>query len=775
MNYLPVTVESDIIFRENSWTRQFTFNDPSYLTGKTVHIAFWVGNRMYNELYEITPSGGDVVLSLTADEVRSLPAKFEYYLLIDDDSICGGNVSVRMGTGSNTSGVTQITINGDHVTTIQIPGYSVVAGLVSEAIEAKEGAEAAVISAAGILIDVQEVRDQVTDTSPAVVATHAAMMALVVSGKPRQFQVTTDEVGGGSNVNYFWNGAAAAPVGGGAAKATTPEAIAGTNDDKFLTPLGGKALVSDNTTLQPEIVAYKKAIDLVGSISPLHLNADNELIRGLKHAGIFAKARLFMPFHGNNLASALIPLIGSGVITKVGTWDETHYNEKLGIYPGLGNTTRHLALPVNMTGLAYNNISYGCSNVTRDNTEFGRPLSLFLGTATDPLALDAKGIIYNAVSLQDIILRENISLVSAKVSDGVVVYNNGIYSATTTIPSSFDIAGEWRMYYRHDGTNPAAGNYKGAQRVGFVWIGEGLTKSETRTLSFLIDKWHRDSGRLFEKNKENAVFIGDSITNGTGASPSLQKWADVVGRALNYNYFNAGISASKLSTSNVSTPSALARITDLSADNNISVAYVAFLMNDMNTDANANGNATLLTTAQTNLEAIINHLKSTGIFPIVIGVSYTATPSETKLTAYNDAAQNAAINSQAVFVDVADIMLDEQPYTNQLSDAIHPNSAGYATMASQIISRVNKGLLVRKPTLDFPSISAGASATLTVRVRGAAVGSRVDVTPMGALESGLSTPYGYVSSANTVTVQVTNLSASPINPASLRYNVTVTA
>ena len=141
MNYLPVTVESDIIFRENSWTRQFTFNDPSYLNGKSVHIAFWVGNRMYNELYQITPSGGDVVLSLTSDEVRALPAKFEYYLLIDDESICGGNVSVRMGTGNNTSGVTQITINGDHVTIIQIPGYSVLAGFTERAEAAAEGAE----------------------------------------------------------------------------------------------------------------------------------------------------------------------------------------------------------------------------------------------------------------------------------------------------------------------------------------------------------------------------------------------------------------------------------------------------------------------------------------------------------------------------------------------------------------------------------------------------------------------------------------------------------
>lgn len=192
MNYLPVIVESDIIFRENSWRRQFTFNDPSYLTGKSVHIAFWVGNRIYNEPYEITPSGGDVVLSLTADEVRSLPAKFEYYLLIDDDSICGGNVSVRMGTGNNTSGVTQITINGDHVTTIQIPGYSVVAGLVERAEAAAEGAE--------------EARDEFFDALPLRVATFAAMVALLQQGKPRSFTVIDDEIQGIESVPYTWDG-----------------------------------------------------------------------------------------------------------------------------------------------------------------------------------------------------------------------------------------------------------------------------------------------------------------------------------------------------------------------------------------------------------------------------------------------------------------------------------------------------------------------------------------------------------------------------------------
>ena len=197
MNYLPVIVESDIIFRENSWRRQFTFNDPSYLTGKSVHIAFWVGNRIYNEPYEITPSGGDVVLSLTADEVRSLPAKFEYYLLIDDDSICGGNVSVRMGTGSNTSGVTQITINGDHVTTIQIPGYSVVSELVQQAEEARDEARVyrdEVVGVAARKIDNWQVDTKADADSFALTLENSAFI-----------EVLADETQSGIRALYFWN------------------------------------------------------------------------------------------------------------------------------------------------------------------------------------------------------------------------------------------------------------------------------------------------------------------------------------------------------------------------------------------------------------------------------------------------------------------------------------------------------------------------------------------------------------------------------------------
>lgn len=75
-------------------------------------------------------------------------------------------------------------------------------------------------------------------------------------------------------------------------------------------------------------------------------------------------------------------------------------------------------------------------------------------------------------------------------------------------------------------------------------------------------------------------------------------------------------------------------------------------------------------------------------------------------------------------------------------------------------------------THDFGSIAAGATATQTVAVTGAAVDNAVFVSPSTQLEDGL-VIYGFVSSANTVTIVAQNTIGSPIDPASRTYYIMV--
>lgn len=75
-------------------------------------------------------------------------------------------------------------------------------------------------------------------------------------------------------------------------------------------------------------------------------------------------------------------------------------------------------------------------------------------------------------------------------------------------------------------------------------------------------------------------------------------------------------------------------------------------------------------------------------------------------------------------------------------------------------------------TLDFPSIAAGAVATLTITVTGAVAGDTVSLGAPATLEAGLMFT-GIVTAANTVTVRVHNTTAGAIDPASATWRATV--
>ena len=81
-------------------------------------------------------------------------------------------------------------------------------------------------------------------------------------------------------------------------------------------------------------------------------------------------------------------------------------------------------------------------------------------------------------------------------------------------------------------------------------------------------------------------------------------------------------------------------------------------------------------------------------------------------------------------------------------------------------------VLTGSASLDFASIAAGASATLTIAVAGAATTDRVVLNPPSTLPNGV-VPVAYVSAADTVTVRLNNVTAAAIDPAAMTYLVTV--
>jgi hypothetical protein len=90
---------------------------------------------------------------------------------------------------------------------------------------------------------------------------------------------------------------------------------------------------------------------------------------------------------------------------------------------------------------------------------------------------------------------------------------------------------------------------------------------------------------------------------------------------------------------------------------------------------------------------------------------------------------------------------------------------------------VNRGnpvqrTLVSVATLDFPSISAASTQTLTVTVPGAAVGDVVAIGLPATVNAGIVFD-ARVSAADTLTVRAMNITASPVDPASATYDFVV--
>lgn len=84
----------------------------------------------------------------------------------------------------------------------------------------------------------------------------------------------------------------------------------------------------------------------------------------------------------------------------------------------------------------------------------------------------------------------------------------------------------------------------------------------------------------------------------------------------------------------------------------------------------------------------------------------------------------------------------------------------------------SKRAILKTVSLDFPSVAAAASATLTTPVSGAKASGVVSVSAP-ALDAGLMAS-GFVSAAGVVTVKVSNTSGLAVDAAAQNFHIAVT-
>lgn len=125
----------------------------------------------------------------------------------------------------------------------------------------------------------------------------------------------------------------------------------------------------------------------------------------------------------------------------------------------------------------------------------------------------------------------------------------------------------------------------------------------------------------------------------------------------------------------------------------------------------------------------------------------------------------------------ADAITAQRPYASQAQAEAGTENAAVMTAlrVAQALGALRRAFTATA-SLTWGAIAAGASATQTVTVTGAVANDRVMLgLPAAGINAGLISE-AWVSSANTVTIRLTNITASPITPASgAAANYAVTA
>ncbi len=540
---------------------------------------------------------------------------------------------------------------------------------------------------------------------------------------------------------------------------------------------------------QPETIIYGQNILLAsGTISSGQLAAWDDFILACKQNGVWPKLTEFYPFSGGNLAAALVKLkyvTTSTISTNSAGWTEANYVPTVGVNAGVGNTTRWLDTgynPFTASTITYASASMGMVFTDTKFTHFGSRMTLNNGASNDTFFVSIGSLGYAGSDLAGT-YGGSAPFTAWVTTDASYKYGylNGARTSQQAIAST-TTSGTVQFFHRHDG---ASTDYYGNLYVGAGFWGTGLTSTDSINLNTALTAAMIKLGRLQSPRKPTAVFFGDSITRGQGASTDngsgaygvsdFTNYSAVATRTLGWQEINQGTPGREMRqdtgggiSSGVNT---YPQIAGLKSD------YVIFALgiNDCQVgDATATGSSTIYNDYQTKLETAIAAMKANNSRVIVCGMPYTTTTAS-KLVVWDAAAALAAKNQGVPFADLYRYGLDQVSTLGQtiLVDSTHPNDLGHATYAAAVVDAV-RGMTKRIVSLDFPSMIAGATSTLSVTVLNTTTqsGQTVSLDLPTALEAGI-VINAWVSAADTITVRATNASVGVVDPAAGIYGVTV--
>jgi lysophospholipase L1-like esterase len=535
-------------------------------------------------------------------------------------------------------------------------------------------------------------------------------------------------------------------------------------------------ITSINTRLQTETQDYlARVIAAGGKVDAAALQAiDKFIVRGkfatwfslLKQAwipvGDYAASQLFLvtptgitPTFTNFVAADYVPNLGYYLATNTNKWIDT------GLTPdnnGMGTKNVMLALAASKTVNSGNFII--CHNHTNS---VNSPLVAAIGSATNP-GIGTIGISQN-VKFAD--TEPFVAAGSFHASGYYGVVNKELcFTASTTLT---DVLANPIFLFKSRNFSDAISYTPG--NIGAYFIGSSMTSAQLTDFGTAVEELMIGLRRLYFVD-DRATFVGDSITAGYRLStPTQIAFADTVSQRLGFQRpRNIGINSARVNAANNGVL-ALTNRYQSTIDNTSGVIFGMLGSNDMAADVTANGDGTIITPYQTNLSTAMAAYAAARRRVIWASSPPHTGKSDTMNAAYAAAAAAAAKANKIPFADMWRAFNDTGNVASLMVDTQHPNQAGHTLMTEYWVEAYY-GRLLRKPTLDFPSIAAQSSADLTVTVLNAEVGMQVTLGLPAALEAGL-VANAFVSAADTVTVRLTNITTAAIDPASAQYKVTV--
>jgi len=227
-NNLPSNLKRHTMFRDKPYSHKVNFPE-GYTMPTLITAEVRKNNRVIIGITPtITKEGQSFTFTYSPETLSKIMGLYDQYYLFDGIQVLGGEINTVIQIGDPDGGETNVTIAGESVTTIQIPGSQLAFETLEQVTTLAEqvdtdtiAVEAGRAATEGYLNQVVNLKSDVTtlksdmiairDEAMSIVAnprpaTYAAMVALLRLNHPKTFTVQNDEFQGIQKVPYYWDG-----------------------------------------------------------------------------------------------------------------------------------------------------------------------------------------------------------------------------------------------------------------------------------------------------------------------------------------------------------------------------------------------------------------------------------------------------------------------------------------------------------------------------------------------------------------------------------------